>query len=294
MFKFLKKIFLKPKKKEKGFLTKAFSFLSKTSNKEIKKELEKILYSFDLSSEMVTKLTKNLSSINDINEAKKIVFDNLKDFLSNYERKLESKEHPYVIMLVGVNGVGKTTSAAKIANYFKELNKKVMLIGADTFRAAAVEQLKMWSDKINCEFFSKGSNTDPGANAFQGLKIAKEKNIDVVIIDTGGRLHNKENLMNEIAKVKKAAEKSINKKVDDVVIVVDATQGQNIKKQGEMFNNYLGLTGAFLTKFDGTAVGGAVLDLVLNLDIPIFFLGVGEKYTDIKPFNSDNFISKLL
>jgi fused signal recognition particle receptor len=292
MFNFFKKIF--NKKKEKGFLTKAFSFLSKNSNKEIKQDLEKILYSFDLSSKMVSKLLENLNNVENIEEAKKIVFNNLKDFLSNYERKIEVKTLPYIMMLVGVNGVGKTTSAAKIANYFKTLDKKVMLIGADTFRAAAVEQLKMWSDKIKCEFFSKGSDTDPGANAFQGLKIAKEKKIDVVIIDTGGRLHNKENLMNEIVKVKKASEKSISKKIDDVIIVVDATQGQNIKKQGEMFHNYLGLTGAFLTKFDGTAVGGAVLDLVLNLNIPIFFLGVGEKYTDIKPFDSRVFVSKLL
>lgn len=292
MFRFLKKIFFK-EKKEKGFLTKAFSFLSAKPKKEIKLELEKILYSFDLSSNIVKKLVNNLSKVENIEKAKEIVFKNLKEFLENYEKEIKISNSPYVMMLVGVNGVGKTTSAAKIANYFKSQNKKLMLIGADTFRAAAVEQLETWSKRLGCEFFSKGSGTDPGANVFEGLKIAKDKGIDVVIIDTGGRLHNKENLMNEIAKVKKAAEKSINKEVDDIVIVVDSTQGQNIKRQGEMFNNYLGLTGAFLTKFDGTSIGGAILDLVFNLNIPIYFLGTGENFKDISVFNSDIFISKL-
>ena len=199
---------------------------------------------------------------------------------------------PTVVLMVGVNGVGKTTTIAKLAYKYKLEGKKVMMIGADTFRAGAVEQLKLWSEKVNCLFYGK-DNTDPASVIFDGLEIAKKENADIVFIDTAGRLHNKVNLMNELEKINKVIGKIIPSAPHETLLVIDATTGQNGIMQAESFKNITNITGIVLTKLDGTAKGGIVLAIKESANIPVKFIGLGEKMTDLKPFDIENYIYGL-
>ncbi len=199
---------------------------------------------------------------------------------------------PTVVLMVGVNGVGKTTTIAKLAYKYKLEGKKVMMIGADTFRAGAVEQLKLWSEKVNCLFYGK-DNTDPASVIFDGLEIAKKENADIVFIDTAGRLHNKVNLMNELEKINKVIGKIIPSAPHETLLVIDATTGQNGIMQAESFKNITNITGIVLTKLDGTAKGGIVLAIKESVNIPVKFIGLGEKMTDLKPFDIENYIYGL-
>jgi len=270
-------------------------FTGVKDNPEFKLEFEKILYDADLSSVLVEKLSSSINKTNDINEIKTVIEQRLTEHLEPYQCALEIEEGLNVVLLVGVNGVGKTTVAAKLANLMKnEYKKKVMLAGADTFRAAGVDQLEHWSQKIACDFFSKGPGADPGAVAYESVSMALQKGTDVLIIDTGGRLHTQIGLMSEISKTKKAVSKALGKDPQHVVLVIDSTQGQNIKNQAELFTKSLDINGIILTKFDGTSKGGALFGAIDLVKKPVFYVCTGEKLENISEFNAKNFVHKIL
>ena len=205
----------------------------------------------------------------------------------------ENNGSPYVIMVVGVNGVGKTTTIGKLAHQFKKQNKKVMLGAADTFRAAAVDQLVIWAKRVDVPIIQKGMQADPSSVAFDTIKAAVENNIDVVIIDTAGRLHNKINLMNELSKIKRVMQKIIPDAPHEVLLVLDASTGQNAVEQARQFTKSTEVTALALTKLDGTAKGGVVIGISDEFKIPVKYIGVGEKIDDLQVFNKYEFVDSF-
>ena len=203
-----------------------------------------------------------------------------------------AEDGPTVILMVGVNGVGKTTTIAKLAYKYKNEGKKVMLVAGDTFRAGAVEQLKIWADRTDTLFYGK-ENIDPAGVIFDGLTKAKEENADIVLIDTAGRLHNKVNLMKELEKINKVIGKIIPNAPHETLLVIDATTGQNGIMQAKAFKEITNITGIVLTKLDGTAKGGIVLAIKEEVNIPVKFVGLGEKMTDLIAFDIENYIYGL-
>ncbi len=271
--------------------------LFSTDKKELvlKEDIKKILYQADISTALVDKLLHTIKRTDGFEETKKNIEKELLDYLMPFEAELKLDEDLNVVMLVGVNGVGKTTTAAKLAKLIQDkYKKKVMLAGADTFRAAGVDQLEQWSKKIGCDFFSKGSGSDPGAVAYESVTLAKKNKVDVLLIDTGGRLHTQVGLMSEISKTQKAISKSLGKEPKHVLLIVDSTQGQNIKNQVDVFSNSLNLSGLILTKFDGTAKGGALLGAIESVKKPVFFISNGEKLENISEFKSSDMVHKIL
>lgn len=228
-----------------------------------------------------------------------ILYQEIKNMLAENEQReysefdLPKSDRPYIIMVVGVNGVGKTTTIGKIANKYREMGKSVVLGAADTFRAAAVDQLGIWAERTGAEFVSRGMNADPAAVAYDAVSSAKAKNADVVIIDTAGRLHNKINLMNELSKIKRVVQKVVPEGPDEVVLVLDASTGQNAIEQARQFIKATDINTIALTKLDGTAKGGVVLGIVDQFKIPIKYIGIGEKKEDIKIFKQEEFIQSL-
>lgn len=200
---------------------------------------------------------------------------------------------PYVIMVVGVNGVGKTTTIGKLANMYKQQGYSVLLGAADTFRAAAIDQLKIWAERVNVPLIAQQQGSDPASVAFDTLQSAKAKNIDVVIIDTAGRLHNKVNLMNELSKIKNVMKKLIPTAPNEVILVLDATTGQNAFEQCKQFTAATQVTSIALTKLDGTAKGGVAIGLSHQFNIPIKYIGTGEKMTDIQIFDPKKYIQSI-
>lgn len=205
-----------------------------------------------------------------------------------------SNEPPTVILIVGVNGVGKTTSIAKLANRFRSQGKRVLLAAADTFRAAAIDQLEIWADRTGVDIIKQREGADPAAVVFDALQAAKSRKVDVVIVDTAGRLHTKSNLMEELKKIGRVVEREIGRQPDDVLLVLDATTGQNAVSQAKEFKAAVPITGFILTKLDGTAKGGIVITLKDELGIPIKLIGTGETMDDIEDFNSQDFVDALL
>lgn len=201
---------------------------------------------------------------------------------------------PHVILVVGVNGVGKTTSIAKLAHRYKSQGLKVMLGAADTFRAAAVDQLKVWGERVGVEVVSQGMGADPAAVAFDTLQAAVGRNADLVIVDTAGRLHNKVNLMNELGKIKRVMSKVVPEAPHEVWLVLDGSTGQNALEQAKRFTEVTDVTGLILTKLDGTAKGGVVLAISDQLKVPVRFVGVGEKMEDLQEFHPMEFVDSLL
>lgn len=201
---------------------------------------------------------------------------------------------PTVILVVGVNGCGKTTSIAKLANYFAEQGKKVFLAASDTFRAAAIEQLEKWAQRVNVTLIRQQSGSDPAAVAFDALESAVARKADVLIVDTAGRLHTQKNLMQELSKIHRVLSKKMPSAPHEVLLVLDATNGQNALLQAKAFKEVVAVTGIFLTKLDGTAKGGVVLAIQQQLDIPVKFIGLGEQYDDIEPFEVSRFVSAML
>ena len=235
-----------------------------------------------------------------IEQAKKIKSatpeESLLQFLSS---KLSSKPHEMslssstsTILVVGVNGTGKTTSVAKLASFYKSSGKSVLLAAGDTFRAAAVDQLKTWGARIDVPVISGQENGDPASVAFDAAKFAQTNNIEILIIDTAGRLHNKSDLMSELAKVKRVVEKT--SPISEVLLVIDATTGQNGLLQAKIFAESVDVTGVILTKMDGTAKGGVALAIEAELDIPIKWIGSGESESDFSPFNPEAYLKSLL
>jgi fused signal recognition particle receptor len=227
----------------------------------------------------------------------------LKEMLRNHILSLldqETVEHavskpgdPLVIMVAGVNGVGKTTTIAKIANRFRHEGKTVMLVAADTFRAAAVEQLTIWGERVGATVIQQGTGADPSAVAFDAMTAAISRNIDVVLVDTAGRLHTQINLMEELQKVHRVIGRKLSGAPHEVWLVLDATTGQNAISQAEVFQEALGLTGIVLTKLDGTAKGGIVIGISSQLQIPIRFIGIGEQMDDLRAFDANEFVRAI-
>ena len=200
---------------------------------------------------------------------------------------------PHVILVVGVNGVGKTTTIGKLANYYKKIGKKVFLGASDTFRAAAVDQLKVWSDRVGVKIIEKGMNADPAAVAYSAVEQGKTENADVVIVDTAGRLHNKVNLMNELTKIKNVMKKIVPKAPHEVMLILDASTGQNAIEQAKQFTKATEVNSITLTKLDGTAKGGVVIGISNQLQIPVKYIGIGEGINDLQKFNTYEFIDSL-
>jgi fused signal recognition particle receptor len=205
----------------------------------------------------------------------------------------EEKGKMTVILVIGVNGVGKTTSIAKIANVMKKKRKKVLLAAADTFRAAAIDQLEVWADRVGVELIRHEEGSDPAAVVFDAVKAAKNRGADVVIVDTAGRLHNKKNLMDELSKIDRVIDREAPGCDRENLLVLDATTGQNAIIQAKEFKTSAALTGLVLTKLDGTAKGGIVFSIKEELGIPVKFIGVGEQMDDLQYFNADDFVSAL-
>jgi fused signal recognition particle receptor len=206
---------------------------------------------------------------------------------------LPSSENPYVIMVVGVNGVGKTTTIGKLAYQFKQAGKKVILGASDTFRAAAVDQLKIWSDRVGVDIVSQGMGADPASVAFDTLKSAVAKKADVVIIDTAGRLHNKVGLMNELSKIRNVMKKVLPQAPDEVLLVLDASTGQNAIEQAKQFTAATDVNAIALTKLDGTAKGGVVIGISDQFKVPVRYIGLGEQMEDLQIFNTKAFVDSL-
>jgi fused signal recognition particle receptor len=272
------------------------SFLSKFSKSKATiediEQFRQILISSDIGvkiTEEILELVKREKS----EELSTAIANSLKSKLTTSSRAINlSSDGPTVILLVGVNGTGKTTSAAKLANYYAKSGKRVLLVAADTFRAAAVAQLQTWGQRIGVEVLSASSNSDPAAIAFDGAKKAKDEGFDFLIIDTAGRLHTKSNLMDELGKIQRVVEKVT--LVNEILFVLDGTTGQNGIKQAETFAASVNLTGIVVTKLDGSAKGGIAIATEAALQVPLKYVGFGEGIEDLTPFEADGYIAELL
>ena len=262
-------------------------------------ELEEILITADIGVEVTENILDTLRDrikdehITAPEETKKVLFEILKDMIGEGEPIAEEKGAMTVILVIGVNGVGKTTSIAKIANVMKKKHKKVVLAAADTFRAAAIDQLEVWADRVGVDIIRQAEGSDPAAVVFDACAAAKKRDTDVLIIDTAGRLHNKKNLMAELAKINRVIERELPEAVRETLLVLDSTTGQNALIQAKEFKNAAEITGLVLTKLDGTAKGGIVFAIKNELGIPVKFIGVGEKMDDLEEFSADDFVSAL-
>ena len=296
-------------KLKKGMNKTKDSFEEKINNvfKSFKKvdedfldELEEILIMSDIGVDTSLKIINELrekmkkEKIEDEEEVKKALREIMKGLLDvdNLELKLNTK--PSVILVIGVNGVGKTTSIGKIANRLAKDGKKIVLAAADTFRAAAVEQLEIWANRANADIVKREEGVDPASVVYDAIKITKEKNADVLIVDTAGRLHNKKYLMDELNKIQKVILKEMPNADKEVLLVIDGTTGQNAISQVKAFKEEADITGLVLTKLDGTAKGGAVIGIVEENKIPVKFIGVGEQIDDMEIFNSEDFVKAII
>lgn len=272
------------------------SLLSKFSKSkatiEDLEQFRQILISSDIGvkiTEEILELVKREKS----EELSMAIANSLKSKLMSSSRAINvSTIGPTVVLIVGVNGTGKTTSAAKLANYFAKSGKNVLLVAADTFRAAAVAQLQTWGERIGVEVLSGSSNSDPAAIAFDGAKRAKDEGFDFLIIDTAGRLHTKSNLMDELGKIQRVIEKVT--PVNEILFVLDGTTGQNGIKQAETFAASVNLTGLIVTKLDGSTKGGIAIATEAALQVPLKYVGYGEEIADLAPFDGDGYITELL
>ena len=218
----------------------------------------------------------------------------LLDTLAPVTQPLNLEHHPAVVLLLGVNGSGKTTTAAKLAASLKASGKRVILAAADTFRAAAIEQLERWGERIQVEVIRQAAGSDPAAVVFDAVKAATARDLDVLIVDTAGRLHTKTNLMDELAKLRRVIERQLPGAPHETLMVLDAPTGQNGFAQARMFHEAIGLTGVCLTKLDGTAKGGIVIRIVRELKVPVKLIGLGEKLEDLQPFDAQAFVDALV
>ncbi len=269
-------------------------------DEDLLEELEEALIMSDIgmdtSLEIIDNLRKKikLENLKEAEDVKKALRELMKEILDKQDVSLKMDSKPSVILVIGVNGVGKTTSIGKIANRLKKENKKIVLAAADTFRAAAVEQLEIWANRAGCDIVKKQEGVDPASVVYDAIKITKEKNADVLICDTAGRLHNKKYLMDELSKIQRVIEKELPDANKEVLLVIDATTGQNAISQVKAFKEVAPITGLVLTKLDGTAKGGVVIGIVNENKIPVKFIGVGEAIDDMEIFNSDDFVNAII
>ena len=263
-------------------------------------ELEEVLIMSDMGVDTSVKIVNNLKkrikkdNIKDEEEVKQALREEIKAIFDEVENKLNLDTKPSVILVVGVNGVGKTTSIGKIANRLKQDGKKVVIAAADTFRAAAVEQLEVWANRAGCELVKKEEGHDPASVVYEAIRRTKETSADVLIVDTAGRLHNKKYLMDELHKIKKVINKEMGDLSQEVLLVLDATTGQNAINQVKAFKQETDVTGLVLTKLDGSSKGGVVVGIVEENKIPVKFIGVGEQIDDMEIFNSEDFAKAII
>lgn len=300
-----------------GFFSKLKEGLSKTKSsfnekmnnvfsnfrkvdEDLLEELEEVLIMSDVGVDTSTKIINNLRNrikkekIEDEEGVRQALREEIKLIFDNVDESLHLDTTPSVILVVGVNGVGKTTSIGKIANRLRQDGKKIVIAAADTFRAAAVEQLEVWASRANCDIVKKNEGADPASVVYDAIKITKEKGADVLICDTAGRLHNKKYLMDELEKIKKVIDKELPNTSKEILMVLDATTGQNAISQIKAFKETVDINGVVLTKLDGTAKGGAVIGIVSENNIPVKFIGVGEQIDDMEKFNSEDFVKALI
>lgn len=269
-------------------------------DEELLEELEEALIMSDVGANTSVTIINNLrnrvkkDNLKDAEEVKQALREEIQAIFDKTDKKLNLETKPSVILVVGVNGVGKTTSIGKIANRLRKDGKKVVVAAADTFRAAAVEQLEIWANRAGCEIVKREEGVDPASVVYDAIKITKEKNADVLICDTAGRLHNKKYLMDELVKIKKVIDKELPDASEEVLMVLDATTGQNAIMQVQAFKETVDITGIILTKLDGTAKGGAVIGIVNENQVPVKFIGVGEQIDDMEIFNSEDFVKALI
>ena len=269
-------------------------------DEELLEELEEALIMSDMGVETSTQIISNLrekikkEKIGESEQVKEALREEIEKILEKCDNSLKLETKPSVILVVGVTGVGKTTSIGKMAARLARDGKKVIVAAADTFRAAAVEQLEIWAQRAGAEVVKREEGVDPASVVFEAIRRTKESNADVLIIDTAGRLHNKKYLMDELNKIQKVVNKEMAEASKEVLLVIDATTGQNAISQVKAFKEQADITGIVLTKLDGTAKGGAVVGIVQENDIPVKFIGVGEQIDDMEIFNSKDFVKAII
>lgn len=276
-----------------------FSVFTKV-DEDLFEELEEALITADVGFETAMEIIDTLrdrvkkTHTEDSEAVRAMLGEVISEMLEETQVPFLEEGKPAVILVIGVNGVGKTTSIGKLATHFKSCGKKVMLAAADTFRAAAIDQLDIWAQRSNCEIIKHAEGADPGAVVFDALQAAKARGTDVLICDTAGRLHNKKNLMDELGKISRIIDREAPDFQKQVLLVLDATTGQNAISQAKLFSESAGIDGIVLTKLDGTAKGGVVIGICREQNIPVRFVGVGEGMDDLQPFSASDFAKALM
>ncbi|KSV60093.1 signal recognition particle-docking protein FtsY [Acetivibrio ethanolgignens] len=301
---------------KKGFFGRLVSGLSKTRDQIISgidsiftgssnidedfyEELEELLIMADLGINTTTRIIEELKAkvkeqgIKEPKECRELLMESIKGQMDLSEDAYQFENRKSVVLLIGVNGVGKTTSVGKLAGQLKDMGKKVMVAAADTFRAGAIEQLTEWANRAGVEIISQQEGSDPAAVVFDAVTAAKARDVDVLICDTAGRLHNKKNLMEELKKINRIIEREYPEAYRETLVVLDGTTGQNAMAQAKQFNEVAEITGIVLTKLDGTAKGGIAIAIQSELGIPVKYIGIGESMNDLQKFNADDFVNVL-
>ena len=266
---------------------------------EFYEELEETLIMGDIGVRATEDIIENLkekvkeNKIKNPTDCKQLLIDTIKEKMNLGENAYEFENRKSIVMLIGVNGVGKTTSVGKLAGHLRAQNKKVLMAAADTFRAAAIEQLTEWSNRTGTDIIAQSEGSDPAAVIYDSIAAAKARNIDVLLCDTAGRLHNKKNVMEELRKIDRIIEREYSDAYRENLIVLDATTGQNALSQLKEFNDVTNITGIILTKMDGTAKGGIAVAIQAEMGIPVKYIGVGERVEDLQKFDSDTFVNAL-
>ena len=267
-------------------------------DEELFEELEELLVMGDVGINTSQKICEELrkkvkkEGVTNPNEVHRLLEEIVAEMLEGGQ-ELNIGTKPSIILVIGVNGVGKTTTIGKLANNLRKDGKKVLLSAADTFRAAAIDQLEVWADRSGCDIIKQNEGSDPAAVVFDSIHAAQKRKADVIIADTAGRLHNKKHLMDELSKISRVIDRELPDADKEVLLVLDATTGQNAVNQAREFKNAAGITGIVLTKLDGTAKGGVVLSIKEELDVPVKYIGVGEQIDDLQPFNPQEFARAL-
>ncbi|MFZ5634909.1 MAG: signal recognition particle-docking protein FtsY [Bacillota bacterium] len=288
-------------KTRQGLVEKIDSLITgrKNIDEELYEELEEILIRADVGAETAFRLVEDLRRlvrerrVSDAAELKPLLKELIRNVMGQDSPALNNGGNPTVILVVGVNGVGKTTTIGKLAHYLKKGGEKVILAAGDTFRAAAIDQLEIWGNRAGVDVIRHQEGSDPAAVVFDALQAARARNAGVLVVDTAGRLHTKSNLMEELKKIGRVLTRDNPGAPHEVLLVLDATTGQNAINQARIFGEATGVTGIVLTKLDGTAKGGVVIGIRQTLDIPVKFIGIGEGLEDLRPFDPDEFVEAL-